>query len=347
VFWLWLLLGLALTLAALAVAGAIAFHLWILRQYLDYLVRIFTEKPLFIIPRGEAVTDAEEVTFANADGQRLRGCYLRTSAAERQGVILFGLEFGSTRWASVPYCQFLRAAGFDVFSFEPRSQGESDRQDGYEPLQWVTTYEVRDCQAALAYLRGRPDADPRGIGLFGISKGGGAGLLAATGDSYVRCCVTDGVFAIHTTMLPYMRKWITIYSNRKLIQVLLPDWYYSLVASTALRRVQRERHCRFPHLERRIHRLAPRPLLMIHGGADTYIKPEMAQALFERARGPKELWLVEGAKHNQAFHLANGDYQGRVLAFFEKYLGTRLPAPSPAVNGQAVTSAAEPVTAPH
>ena len=47
---------------------------------------------------------------------------------------------------------------------------------GYDPLQWVTDYEVRDAEAALAYLKSRPDADPRGVGFFGISKGAGAGL---------------------------------------------------------------------------------------------------------------------------------------------------------------------------
>ena len=52
---------------------------------------------------------------------------------------------------------------------------------------------------------------------------------------------------------------------------------------------------------------------MIHGGGDTYIKPEMAQALFELARGPKELWMVPKAKHNQALHVAGDEYQPRVV----------------------------------
>jgi pimeloyl-ACP methyl ester carboxylesterase len=338
VFWLWLLLGVPSGLLLLVAAAALWFHFQILRNYLGYVVRILTERPLFVVPRGEPVDDAEEVRFANGDGQTLRGCYLTTRAARRRGVILFGLEFGSGRWACVPYCRSLREAGFDVFSFEPRNQGDSDRQPGYEPLQWVTAYEVRDFQAALAYLKGRPDADPRGVGFFGISKGGGAGLLAAADDPAVRCFVTDGIFATHTTMVPYMRKWIAIYSRRKLLQKILPVWYYKLVAMTALRRVSRERGCRFPHLERRIGRLAPRPLLMIHGGADTYIKPEMARALFGRAGPPRELWLVDGAKHNQAVHVANGDYQARVLAFFEKHLAGGEPAAKPALRPERVTA---------
>jgi pimeloyl-ACP methyl ester carboxylesterase len=334
VCWPCLVVGVLLGLAALTLVGGLALHFWILRTYGRFVVRIFTEKPLFIIPRGQPALDAEGVRFPSGDGRTLCGCYLRTTARQRRGVILFGLEFGSARWACVPYCQFLREAGYDIFAFEPRGQGDSDPQPGYEPLQWVTAYEVQDCQAALAYLKARPDADPRGVGFFGISKGGGAGLLAAAENAYVRCCVTDGVFATHTTMVPYMEKWIAIYSRRKWLQRLLPHWYYQLVATIALRWVQRERDCHFPHLERRIGRLAPRPLLMIHGAADTYIKPEMTQALFDRAREPKELWLVEGAKHNQAFQEANGEYQRRVRTFFEEHLGQEPATPGPHRNGQ-------------
>jgi fermentation-respiration switch protein FrsA (DUF1100 family) len=59
---------------------------------------------------------------------------------------------------------------------------------------------------------------------------------------------------------------------------------------------------------------------MIHGGADTYIKPDMARRLFDRARRPKELWLVENAKHNQSFHIAGEAYRQRVLDFFHQHL---------------------------
>jgi fermentation-respiration switch protein FrsA (DUF1100 family) len=321
VFWLWL--GLVMVLAPVAVLGLalVGLYFYLLARYLDYLVRIFHEKPLFIIPRGQPVEGAEDVRFASSNGMTLCGCYLRTRARRRQGVILFGLEFGSSRWASVPYCDALLANGFDLFAFEFRGQGDSAVQPGYEPLQWVTDYEVCDMQAAIAYLKSRPDADPHGIGLFGISKGGSAGLLAAAADPWVRCCVTDGIFATHTTMVPYMRKWISIYSRRYWLQRILPNWYYGLLANAGLRRIRRENGCRFPHLERAMSQLAGRPLLMIHGGGDTYIKPEMAQALFERAREPKEFWLVEGAKHNQALHVAGEDYRRRVLVFFQTHLG--------------------------
>jgi pimeloyl-ACP methyl ester carboxylesterase len=331
VIWLWTVLGLIVALAVLPALWLVVYYYYVKRRYLPLIVRIFQEKPLFIIPRGQPVADAEEVVLPNGEGQTLRGCYLRTTAQHRLGVILFGLEYGSNRWACVPYCQFLREAGFDIFAFEPRSQGDSDPQPDYKPLQWVTDFEVRDFQAALGYLKARPDADPRGVGFFGISKGGSAGLIAAAREPAVRCFVTDGIFATHTTMLPYMRKWFAIYNNRTWLHSIMPDWVYGWFARATLRRVRRETGLRFPHLEHAIGLLAPRPLLMIHGGADTYIKPDMARALFDRAGEPREFWLVEGAKHNQALNVDNGEYQRRIVEFFQKNLGDgRVMPPPPA-----------------
>jgi fermentation-respiration switch protein FrsA (DUF1100 family) len=330
--WLWLVL--AVVVGGLLTLALFLFGLWIYLRlmYAQYLVRIFTEKPLFIIPRGKPVADAEDVRIPTTDGLELRGCYLKTPAEWRRGVILFGLEFGSNRWACVPYCEQLLARGFDVFTFEPRGQGDSPIQPGYEPLQWTTTFEIDDMRAALAHLKGRPDADPRGIGFFGISKGGSAGLFAGAADPYVRCFVTDGVFALFTTVVPYMQKWIGIYSNKRLLYSALPAWYYEVVGRTCVGRLQQQSGFRCPDLEPVMAKLAPRPLLMIHGGSDTYIKPEMAQALFDRAKRPKELWMVEGAKHNQAIQVAGDDYHRRVCAFFEKHLADRS---DPRVNGAA------------
>jgi dipeptidyl aminopeptidase/acylaminoacyl peptidase len=294
-------------------------HVYIRVRYLHFLIRIFQEKPLFIIPRGQRLPGAEQVRFPTNDGLMLSGCYLRATAP-RRGVILFGLEFGSNCWACRSYCEHLVEKGFDVFAFESRNQGSSDAMPGYDPLQWVTTYEVCDVEAAVAYLKSRPDADPRGIGFFGISKGAGAGLIVAARDPYIRCCVTDGVFATYTVLVPYMKQWFRIYNSHYAIQGLIPLWFYGLIGLVGMRKIEHERRSRFPHLERYLPRLAPRPLLMIHGLDDTYIKAEMTGRLFEIAREPKELWMVENAKHNQALQVAGEEYRQRVLRFFEAHL---------------------------
>ncbi len=166
----------------------------------------------------------------------------------------------------------------------------------------------------------RPDADPRGVGFFGISKGAGAGLIAASRDPYVRCFVTDGVFATYTTLVPYMRQWFRIYNSHYAIQGLIPLWFYGLVGLVGMRQIERERGCRFPHLEKLSAPLGAASAADDPRQADTYIKPEMAGGIFDLARQPKEFWLVEKAKHNQALQVAGEEYRQRVLRFFEQHL---------------------------
>ena len=172
---------------------------------------------------------------------------------------------------------------YDVFAFEPRNQGESGQDLKYEALHWATDRDLADMRTALDYLTGRPDADPRGVGFFGVSKGGTVGLIAATTDPRVRCCVTDGAFDTRSTLIPFMRKWIRIYNKSYLVHNLMPDWFYATIAQVGIRRVGRERNVRFLSLGRALSRVSPRPLLMIHGGEDTYVKPVVAQQLFNRS----------------------------------------------------------------
>lgn len=321
---LWIALAVGLGLLAAWALAIVAFYIYVHIRYLDYVVRILQETPPLACAAGEAIP-GEDIRFPTTSGLTLSGCYLKTPASQRLGVILFGIEFRSSRWSCVPYCRLLLDSGFDVFAFEYRNQGESDSQPGYEPLQWVTDHETADMQSALAYLKGRADADPAGIGFYGISKGAGAGIQGLAGDPYVRCFVTDGAFATCTTTVAYIWKWFRIYLSNPLLRAFLrslPEAFLRCVTRAAMHKVDKARGCRLVHLEKAIGRLAPRPLLMVHGGADAYIRPEMAQAVFARARNPKEFWLVEGAKHNQAIN-QDSSYNQRILEFFRTHLQVR------------------------
>ena len=324
--WIWWILTnlliAAAGLALLAVALFAAAHYYYRMKFLDQVVRIFEEKPLFIVPRGKPLPEAEEVLLRTPDGLMLRGCYLPTTATIRQGVILFGLEFGSNRWAVGQYCLELRDAGYDIFTFEPRNQGESDHDPAYQPLQWVCDKDLVDLRTAIDYLKRRPDAPTQGIGLFGISKGGSVGLALAAEDPWIRCLVTDGAYAAYTTMVPYMRRWVQIYSPYRKLQDLLPSWFYGSIGVVGISRSAARRGVRYLNLERCMRRLR-QPLLMIHGAADAYIKPEMAEALFRKARSRmKELWIVPGAKHNQSLHVAGEAYVRRLVGFFHTHLAS-------------------------
>ena len=320
--WYWILLitlsvmTLSLvSLATLFVVGQIHYR----KMLLDKIVRIFEEKPLFVVPKGKPLPDAEEVDFPSLDGVMLRGCYMR--AVSTKGTILFGLEFGSNRWAAHAYCSELLAAGYDVFTYESRNHGNSESDPNYKPLQWVTDKDMLDARAARNWLKDHlPEG--QGYGYLGISKGGSVGMMLAAEDADLQCIVTDGAYATCTTMVPYMRRWVDIYVKgyKELRRKLVPDVFYRLLALAAIRRSAKARQVDFLHVEQALTKLR-QPLLMIHGGADAYIQPPMAEALHRLARSvPKQLWLVPKAKHNQSLHTAGAEYHQRLVAFFDTHL---------------------------
>ncbi len=333
----WIIVVLVSVLGLLAITAA-GFHLYIVIRYIPVVKRIFQEMPPFKMPLADPIPGAEELTISAKDGVALQGCYLKTPNP-RRGVILFGIEFQSNCWSCQHYVDFLLEAGYDICAIEMRGQGKSPAPPGYVPLQWVTEFEVRDFEAAVAYLKSRSDRHPAGIGFFGLSKGASAGMVVAARDPFIRCCVTDGLFATLTTMVPYMQHFIHIYTTTPLLARVIPKWYYRVAAKVAIARVGKERKVRYSHLESYLHRFAPRPLLMIHGGGDKYIKPEMAKTLFGLARETKELWIVDSAKHNQAIQIAGDAYRQRVREFFDRHLANQAPPalPSsphaPSVNG--------------
>jgi alpha-beta hydrolase superfamily lysophospholipase len=65
----------------------------------------------------------------------------------------------------------------------------------------------------------------------------------------------------------------------------------------------------------------PFPVLLICGTNDHRIPCRHAEAIYDAAIGPKELWIVQGAGHASALGYAPAEYEARVVSFFQKYPG--------------------------
>ena len=151
---LWIIVAVIAVLLLIPALALLALWLYIYIYFLKYVVRIFQERPLFAINRGQPEEGAEDFSIEVAGGSVIRVCLLHC-IGPRRGVVLFSPEFGSNRWSCREYSPFLREAGYDVIGYEPRGQGESDGISGYQPLHWVTDYEVADVNAILGWLKSR------------------------------------------------------------------------------------------------------------------------------------------------------------------------------------------------
>ena len=67
--------------------------------------------------------------------------------------------------------------------------------------------------------------------------------------------------------------------------------------------------------------LEPRPLFFIHGGADAITSVNHSRRLYNAYRGPREIWIVQGAPHTGAYFADRPLYVERVAGFFARHLG--------------------------
>ncbi len=283
------------------------------------IVPLFESPPPFRPEEGLPDPAADRIDFLTTHGLQLRGAAFHTPHRPPRGVLLFCAEMGSNRWSAPHYCAGLLANGFDLFAFDFRNQGESDCLPGYTASHWLTEFEIDDVLAAIACIRAQPAWAGLPLGLLGVSRGGGAALIAASRSDSVAGVASDGAYSAADVLLHYARQWGHLYMPGWLFR-LIPLWHIRLTLTLVLALSQWKRGCRYPSLHRALKGLTHKPVLMISGELDTYVFPEMTHRLILRAgHAPGDAWIAPGAKHNRARFLNRDEYDQRLIRFSEAW----------------------------
>ncbi len=315
--------------AAIAIAvtcfSLLLYFVLLLAKYVRIMLNIFsdTPPPLSMGPLDFQRLEGEEVRFRSFDGTSLRGMHLYSAnRAAYQGTIVFCHEYGSDMYSCARYTRPLVEAGFDVFTFDFRGHGDSSKSASYKPLQWPSDKELEDVLGACAYIESALAAEgkPTQIGLFGISRGAGAGILAASSDPNIVAVVSDSGFSTETTLVALIKRWAYIFARVKLLYENHPDSFWHFMQWLMMGCAQRKLGCRYPSVLKALKEMQPRPIHFIHGDRDSYIRVDQTKLLYDVAPSPKYLWIVEGAKHNQSVIIQPRQYAARTIAFFRKYL---------------------------
>jgi pimeloyl-ACP methyl ester carboxylesterase len=260
---------------------------------------------------------AESTTFVTRDGLRLAGSWWRAGLDVPRGVILFCHELEANRWSARAYCEGLLAAGFHVFTFDFRNHGESQSLPGYTPVHWATEHEIEDIRAAVAGLKAHSELGRLPLGIFGMSRGGTAALVAAAECNSIRCVAADGALACVEMQAHYTDRWGRLYMPDWFIS-RVPQWHKDFTLWIVRTFSERRQGYRYAKVERAAARLRHKPVLLISGGRDTYINPEITRRLHARTgQAPATgLWIVPGANHNKARQTAPLEYDTRLVEFF-------------------------------
>jgi len=321
----------------------------VLSKYVRLMLNIIRDTPPLLMAPGDFERlEGQRITFRAFDGTRLEGMFLSSDILAQdqdragsnqgfdngtggylsdnsRGVIIFCHEYGSDMYSWVRYCRSLLEAGFDIFTFDFRNHGRSGGLPGYQSRLWCTDKEVLDCLGALALVQS--ELEDRNlnvnIGLFGISRGAGAALIAAAQaqkKTLVKAILADGAFSTDITLEWFMKKWAHVFARVRFVYENHRPFFWHFLCWLLLKFARIRFNCRFPSVRKTLMRLKNMPIFFVHGERDSYIDCEQAKMLFETAHRPRYLWIVPGAKHNQSSILDTDRYAAYTLGMFEKYL---------------------------
>ena len=264
----------------------------------------------------------EDCEFPSLDGVTLRGTYVLRHTAQRHGVVVFCHQFGGDRHVAASYVSRLLDNGFDVFAFDFRNHGTSDRMEGYVPLTWATRYEVNDVLGAINYLRTLDDADTAGVALMGLSRGGCAAISAASRHNGIWAVISDGAFESRWVTTAYIRRFMPQFVRLAPLLTVVP-WFLQVLYGTFVHDLV-ARKLKHPciKLKNDVRRVR-QPVLMIHGDRDHTIPVELAHRLWRRLRTCARLWIVPKGNHNQLIRTEPEQYQRRICRFLRKHAPRR------------------------
>lgn len=254
-----------------------------------------------------------------------------------------------------PYHCALVATGFAVLTLDYRGFGDSEGDASFlDPRE-----QVEDIRAGLTYLESRQEIDPRRIGIFGSGgTGGGNAVMAAGLDERVRAVVSQVPIGDGHHWLRGMRDedaWTRFLDRLRADRL-------RRVAAGAGESVSPRDEIMVPSPERRtttikadvdgripslvelssaqavmdyrpidvVHRISPRPLLLICVEGDDTTPEDQAFALYEAADEPKRLIVQTGTSHYRAYADFEHIIPELIAQWFQRYMVAEEPSDDPA-----------------
>jgi fermentation-respiration switch protein FrsA (DUF1100 family) len=295
--------NLTLFASAAVLAGGSVVALWLAYRGTASFIRP-RRAPLSQTPDACGITGWQELSFLSADGLRL-AAWLLPPDPSRDGATVILLHGARTnRKEMLPQAEMLHRHGYGVLLYDHRAHGQSEGT-----VSTLGYAEVEDLRGAVAFLRSRPEVNAARIGVLGHSLGGAVAIRGAARIPEIRAVVAEGAYtSVEENLASGVRAFLG----------LPPVPFVPLVVFFG----QRETGLNLRQVRPvdDVGRIAPRPILIVHGALDGAVPPENARRLYEAAGEPKELYLVAGAGHGGYAAVAQREYEERVVGFLDRWL---------------------------
>jgi len=242
----------------------------------------------------------EKCEIKTIDNIVVRGWLIPHSKSSPTIVLLH--PYRENKGTLLPLARDLYINGYNVLLIDFRGHGES----GGKAVSFGVK-EVNDIASAIEYVR-KKGFDTSRIGLVGVSMGAVAAIFYTAQKGGVKAVVADSGFKTLTSVISNITRLPKIF--------YIGAFYLAcLFAGIALSDNDPIQY---------VDKVSPAALLIIHCKGDPLVNVSDAYALYERAREPKELWLIDEIIHTGLYAQKGEDYRRRIIDFLDRCFRERV-----------------------
>lgn len=240
--------------------------------------------------------------LTSKDGLKLSAYYLPAEKDQHKTAIIAHGYMGQA--SDMPqYAKIYHDLGYNVLMPDARGHGKSEGDyigfgwpERKDYLQWIDRIVKQDPQSEIV--------------LHGVSMGG-ATVMMTSGEKLpdnVKAFVEDCGYSSVNGELSYQLKDMFNLPSFPLIPItslvtkVRAGYFFGEADSTK-------------QLKKN-----DRPMLFIHGDKDDFVPYSMLDEVYNATKGPKEKYVVHGAKHAEALSSDPAMYQKKVTDFIQKYV---------------------------
>lgn len=233
-------------------------------------------------------TGYESITLTTGDGAQLKGWW---KPPQHGGVMLLLAGNGGNRDAMLAEAALFSRHGYGVVLLEYRSCAGGITTLGYQ--------EVDDLRAMLDFALAQPHVE--WVGVLGFSVGGATAIRGAAEMPEIEAVIAQGNFA------NFLGEITASYSPPLAVQwqiqqfTVLFYWLQTGIYPSVISPIDD------------IRRIAPRPVLLIHG--ENEVNRTRGRDQYAAAGEPRQIWVVPGVGHGGYLAAHPEEYERRVIEF--------------------------------
>jgi hypothetical protein len=245
--------------------------------------------------------------FGSGASIELRGWKIRSRFSSDDWILMFH-GVSDNRTGVLGHAELLLRQGYNVVMMDSRAHGESG--GSMATYGWKERYDTVSITDALYSTE-----KVRHLGALGVSMGAAIALQSAAVEPRIEGVVAEDPFAdLREVSYDYAGLHFSPFLGKTLF---LPATIFAMSEMARAGGFPPDAVSPEDAVAAR-----PFPILLICGTRDRTIPCRHAEDIYYKARGPKELWIVEGGEHASALGRAPLKYENRVIRFLTKAFST-------------------------